>query len=289
VEQSSSNATQDCGSDEIRLWLESAAQSRLLSKDETIEIARDIQASPAGSARRRRLVNKLVQHNMRLVAHVVKGFMRSTAHRPWGSPDTLDFLQVGCLGLVKAAEKYDPSLGYAFSTYAAHWIRSVVGRYNLKTITPVYVPESAARQMIFYRRNGYYKTNAGTIKSAEWAANAQRDIDMAYQYVELDRPLHHSAPESSDNLCIGDNLPDRERPLDPEAFHQAIVQAMHEAGISELGQKILFRNLVDGLSMTKVSAELGMRIDQARKEKSKALNQAKLNRELFREVAILEA
>lgn len=287
VEHTLSNLTPNGGSDEIKVWLQSAASARLLTKDETIEIARQVQALPEGSARRRRLANKLVKHNMRLVAYVVKSFMRSSSHRPWGSPDTLDFLQVGCIGLMKAVEKYDPARGYTFSTYASHWIRSAIGRYNLKTITPVHVPESAARDMIFYRRNGYCKTHAGALRSTEWVAKAERDIEMAYNYYDLDRPLSEAKAGCSERHTLGDLIPAPKGEIDPDAFHRAILDAMDRAGISDVGQEILVKSLVDGWTLKEISAEMGVNFERVKQEKRKALNQAKANREVFRDVVTL--
>lgn len=269
------------GGDEIRTWLESAASSRVLTRDEIIEISRRVQELPPGSPARRRLVNKLVKHNMRLVVHLVQKFMASASHRPWGSPETLDFLQIGCIGLMKAAEKYDPSLGYAFSTYASYWVRSVIGRYNMRTITPVHVPESAARQIMFYRRNGYFKTKAGVLKDKAWAEKEEREINLAYKYLELDRPLSGLSSDCSDRYTLADTLAEPDRGIDPESFHRAIIQAMHESGISEVGQQILLRSYVDGKTSREIGAELGIGAEALKREKAKALNQAKINRQAF--------
>ena len=125
----------------ISKWLDNAGRYPLLATDAVLEIAKCIQELPEGDPTRTRLINKLVKHNLRLVTRFVKSFMK-TSHQKWGSPETVDYLQVGAMGLMRAAEKYDPRKGYAFSTYANHWIRSAVSRYNMKTLTPVHVSES---------------------------------------------------------------------------------------------------------------------------------------------------
>ncbi|GAA0593010.1 hypothetical protein GCM10009416_34280 [Craurococcus roseus] len=64
----------------------------------------------------------LVVHNMRLVVSVARRY----AHR--GGLDLADLVQEGVFGLARAAEQYDHTLGFKFSTYAVWWIRQAVGR-----------------------------------------------------------------------------------------------------------------------------------------------------------------
>lgn len=78
----------------------------------------------------------MVSCNMRLVVAIAKKYVRL------GIPLT-DLVQDGCLGLIRAAEKYDPSRGFKFSTYAAWWIQQAIFKaiaYNSRTIRlPVHV------------------------------------------------------------------------------------------------------------------------------------------------------
>ena len=61
---------------------------------------------------------KLVQHNLRLVAHIVKKYNQAG--------EAEDFIGVGSLGLIKAIETYKPNVGTQFSTYAARCIENEI-------------------------------------------------------------------------------------------------------------------------------------------------------------------
>lgn len=66
--------------------------------------------------------SRMVLGNLRLVLHTVR--------RGWhGGVPTDDLVQQGNLGLMRAAEKYDPRVGSGFGTYAAWWIRARIQRY----------------------------------------------------------------------------------------------------------------------------------------------------------------
>ena len=101
--------------DPVRMYLKEIGRVPLLTMEQELALARAAQAGDADARR------KLSEANLRLVVSVAKRY----AGR--GLP-FLDLIQEGNLGLMKAAEKFEPDRGFRFSTYATWWIRQSITR-----------------------------------------------------------------------------------------------------------------------------------------------------------------
>lgn len=108
----------------------------LLTAEEEIALGRRVRAwlddggDPADGIAAR---NELVERNLALVLFVCKRYFRNKPLR-WDEAD-----QDGAMGLMRAAEKFDPSKGFRFATYAIPWIRQFIFR-GLVTDRPIYIP-----------------------------------------------------------------------------------------------------------------------------------------------------
>ena len=123
--------------DTLGLMLRSAGRAKLLTADEEvalgrrIRIGRDLQeldSHPApGSYEAMQIADggrahdQLVLANLRLVVSIARRY------RPVGM-DLSDLIQEGTIGLMRAADKFDHTLGFKFSTYATWWIRQAIQR-----------------------------------------------------------------------------------------------------------------------------------------------------------------
>ena len=96
-------------------YLGRIGRSRLLTPEEELDLG---WRARAGDERARA---RLIERNLRLVVSVAKRY------RGMGLPFE-DLIQEGNLGLIKAAERFDPELGNRFSTYAIWWIRQAMRR-----------------------------------------------------------------------------------------------------------------------------------------------------------------
>src|SRR5215207_6620021 len=107
---------------------------RLLSHQEEIDLSK---RAKAGDKKARQ---RLIEKNLRLVISVAKKY------RGYGLPFE-DLIQEGNIGLIKAAEKFDPERGFRFSTYATWWIRQAVGRAVADKGRTIRVPVHKTQQI----------------------------------------------------------------------------------------------------------------------------------------------
>jgi len=140
--------------EDINAWLDAAGRISLMSQEELLLAFKRLEKLDPGTPAYSRCKQKIVERNLRLVPNFVHRFMRCKSKYKWGSVETVDFLQAGAVGLIRAVEKYDYKTGYRFSTYAMHWIRSFVGRYNMYTMSQMYIPEDTFLLMHTYRTKG---------------------------------------------------------------------------------------------------------------------------------------
>ncbi|MCH2228546.1 MAG: sigma-70 family RNA polymerase sigma factor [Candidatus Caenarcaniphilales bacterium] len=131
--------------DSVKMYLREIGRVPLLNAKQEIELARRIKEGDINAKR------KLVRHNLRLVVSIAKKYINR------GLP-FLDLIQEGNLGLIRAAEKFDPERGYKFSTYATWWVRQGITRSlsdKSRTIrVPVHMVETINKFKKVARRLG---------------------------------------------------------------------------------------------------------------------------------------
>ncbi|MBO4556208.1 MAG: sigma-70 family RNA polymerase sigma factor, partial [Elusimicrobiales bacterium] len=87
----------------------------------------------------------MVRANLRLVVNTARGYMNKGLSLP-------DLIEEGNLGLYHAVEKYDPGLGYRFSTYASYWIEQHIRRYVEESSKTIRIPPHAWTAMRKWQR-----------------------------------------------------------------------------------------------------------------------------------------
>lgn len=133
--------------DSIFFWLETAGRLPLLPKHEVLRLGHIIQDPDESENNRKRAADKLVKHNMRMIPLVVRRCLSAKRSYKFGDHFTEDLLQCGVLGLYRAAYKFNPKLGYAFSTYANAWIYQAVQREIYNNLSIIRVPETTIREV----------------------------------------------------------------------------------------------------------------------------------------------
>ena len=107
----------------------------ILPRQEQIDLATEYQET-----RSKRVLNTLIESNIRLVISIAKKYQRAGLEME-------DLVAEGTIGILDAAEKYDNTSAASFSSYAALWIRARVQAYVQSAVTPVRVGSRAARKL----------------------------------------------------------------------------------------------------------------------------------------------
>ena len=171
----------------------------------------------------RRALDKLVGSHLRLVFKMARGY------QGYGLPLS-DLIAEGNIGVMQAAQKFDPDKGFRFATYASWWIRAAIQEYVLHNWSLVKIGTTAAQKKLFFslRRlkaqlqdadNGTF----GGDLSPEAVESIATELDVSKaDVVEMnrrmgtDRSLNATLAEDGDSEwldLLADERPDQETVL----------------------------------------------------------------------------
>src|SRR4030095_6743858 len=126
--------------DSLGVFLQEIARHRLITGTEEIELARRIRQGDRAAQR------MLIQSNLRLVVSIAKRYHNSVL-------SFQDLIQEGSLGLIRAVDKFNPELGYKFSTYATWWIRQAIQRAIADKGRVIRIPAHMSEALTKVRRS----------------------------------------------------------------------------------------------------------------------------------------
>jgi RNA polymerase primary sigma factor len=311
-------------SDPVRMYLHEIGRTALLTAEEEITLANAIADGKKAiealkqegldpetidelmlrRQRGRNAEQRLAQANLRLVVSVAKRYVGR-------GMSFLDLIQEGNIGLLRAVDKFDPTLGYKFSTYATWWIRQAISRAiadQARTIRiPVHMVESINRQIRVQRRLmqelGRDPTPEEIALEMDYLPPEDREMIEAAQAsgqlleVGLNRRLQIAAAKvrrvmrisqepmsletpvgTEENSSLGDFIEDDSLPGPADqASRHLLKEQMEEIlkGLSDRERKVLEMRfgLKDGTARTleEVGQEFGVTRERIRQIEAKAL------------------
>ena len=293
--------------DPVRMYLKEIGKVPLLSADEEIELAQNMEdgavatekinvlkgrldgASEEEKAEIREEIKtlqrdvdkgadakkRLAEANLRLVVSIAKRYVgRGMLF--------LDLIQEGNLGLIKAVEKFDYKKGYKFSTYATWWIRQAITRAiadQARTIRiPVHMVETinklirVSRQLL--QELGREPSPEEIAKEMSMPVERVREIlKISQEPVSLETPIGEEEDSHLGDFIKDDNVP---VPADAAAFTLLKEQLEEVLGtLTEREQKVLTLRfgLEDGRARTleEVGKEFNVTRERIRQIEAKAL------------------
>lgn len=171
--------------DPVKLYMMDIGTVPLLNAEKEIELGKRIQSGD------KEAFNELVSANLRLVVSIAKKYVGRGL-------DFLDLIEEGNLGVIRAAEKFDPDMGYKFSTYATWWIKQVISRAigdQSRTIRiPIHMHDSINRYNAacekLYRSLGRIPTDEEVARDMDVSLEKIENIRSAeYNLVSLETPI----------------------------------------------------------------------------------------------------
>lgn len=208
-----------------------------------------------------------IKGNLRLVLSVIKRFSGS-------SENADDLFQIGCIGLMKAIDNFDTSLGVKFSTYAVPMIIGEIRRY-LRDNNSIRVSRSLrdTAYKAIYAREIYVKKNLREPTIMEIAEEIGIDKeDIVYALDAIQSPMSLFEPvytEGGDTLYVMDQISDKKNREENWVQDLALQDAI--ARLNPREKHIIELRFFEGRTQMEVAVEIGISQAQVSRLEKNAL------------------
>jgi RNA polymerase primary sigma factor len=214
--------------DSIRMYLAEIGRVRLLTHADEIRLAKGIARGD------KRCKDKLVEANLRLVVSIAKKYRNRGV-------SFLDLIQEGNLGLIRAAEKFDHTKGYKFSTYATWWIRQAITRAIADKGRTIRIPVHMVEKV-----NKFHRTHRRMIQvlgreptDEEIARQLDVPVEEILRLQEISqRSISLETPVGDDDSSeLGDFLEDAASVTPADAVSQSLLKLHLREALDELPER----------------------------------------------------
>lgn len=198
-----------------------------------------------------------IKGNLRLVLSVIRRFESS-------SENADDLFQIGCVGLMKAVDHFDPSRMVKFSTYAVPMIIGEIRRY-LRDNSPIRVSRSLrdTAYKAIYAREGYIRQHMKepTVQEiADEIGIAKEDVVFAMDAIQSPMSLQEPVySDGGDTLYVMDQVSDKKNKEDNWVEELSLEAAMER--LNERERRIIRLRFFEGRTQMEVADQI--RISQA--------------------------
>lgn len=214
---------------------------------------------------------KFINGNLRLVLSVVQRFGNRGE-----SAD--DLFQIGCVGLIKAIDNFDPNLNVKFSTYGVPMIIGEIRRH-LRDNNPIRVSRSMrdlAYKALQIKERIFKETQKeATIEEIAKELNIEKEdiiisLDAIQEPISLQEPVYN---ENSENIYVMDQVKDNKNTDELWAENITIAEAMKK--LNEREKNIITRRIFDGKTQMEVAEEIGISQAQVSRLEKNAIERIK--------------
>ena len=263
--------------DILQMYLKDIGKTKLLKRKEELELGKDIIEGDKKQAFESK--KKLIQSNLRLVVSIAKKYTGQGVL-------FMDLVQEGSLGLIKAANRYDYSKGFKFSTYATWWIRQTIVRAIANNSKVIRIPVHMIDKIRLVKKAMFelsYKTGKEpTIEEISCKLNMpEKQVKIVLDTIKIE-PMSLDTP-IAENLALEDYIPD-ENYVSPEINTQSSMLKMQIKNVlKELNSKerkiIMHRFGLDGKkpkTLEELGREMGFSKERIRQIEAIALKKLRM-------------
>lgn len=267
--------------DLLQMYLKDIGKVKLLTSKEEKILGKQIKEGKPTQAEIAK--RKLIQANLRLVVSIAKKYIGQGVL-------FMDLVQEGSLGLIKAAEKFDYSRNFKFSTYATWWIKQTIIRAisnNSRTIRiPVHMADKIRKYKKVYTMLSFeLGREPSDAEVAERMGLPPKKLSTIRKSI-IKEPISLETPVT-DDLNVGDYIQDKKRNSPDEQTKNNCLKGSIEHLLSTLNERekkiISCRFGINGhtqMTLEQLGREMGYSKERIRQLEDIALNKIREKEEL---------